>query len=212
MKRVLALLFILTIGFMLVGCEKKNNDWVIDLTDSKQEVDSGIKYVFESYNGNLEYVALLSKQVVAGTNYMFLCKDDKGYKIAIVYKDLENKAQITSVNDFDPIEYLDKNIELDNEQLSGGWYVEIPENKMKLSDEVQGYFDKAIKTLTGATYYPIAVLAHKENNGTNYAVLCYGEGSYVGSTAGIYMITLHVENDKVEISSIAGIDVKKYNK
>ena len=92
MKRVLALLFILTIGFMLVGCEKKNNDWVIDLTDSKQEVDSGIKFVFESYNGNLEYVALLSKQVVAGTNYMFLCKDDKGYKIAIVYKDLENKV------------------------------------------------------------------------------------------------------------------------
>ena len=83
---------------------------------------------------------------------------------------------------------------------------------MMLDEEVQNYFDKATETLTGGAYYPIAVLAHQEKSGTNYAVLCYGEGSYKGSTAGIYLLTLYVDKtDKPEIVSIAAVDLKDYN-
>ena len=216
MKKIIGLVFIFAIGVMLVGCgnKEKVNDWVIDLTNNKQELSTEVRQIFENarseYGHNLEYVALLSKQVVAGTNYMFLCKGDNSYKIVIVYHDLENKSKITEVNDFNPIEYVNKNIEAQNEQLSGGWYVEIPENKMSLSNDVQKYFDASVETLTGAAYYPIAVLAHQDNS---YAILCYGEGSYQGSVAGIYLITLNAEKtDKPEIASIANIDLKNYNK
>ena len=161
----------------------------------------------DANNSNLDYVALLAKQVVAGTNYMFLCNDDTSYKIVVVYNNLDGVSQITSINDFDPTKYVNKNYELDNEELSGGWYVEIPKEKNTIPVEIQNYFDKATETLTGAAYYPIAVVATQNKS---YAVLCYGEGSYTGSNTGIFMITLDAKNNP-KIVSISAIDLSEYN-
>ena len=207
------------ISILLVGCgirENSKSNWKLDITDSKQELPKDIEKIFDEakskYDGELDYVALLAKQVVAGTNYMFLCKDENNYKIAVVYNNLEGVSEITHVNDFDPLEYVNKSYEVVNENLAGGWYVDIPEEAMDISS-IKKYFDKATETLTGAAYYPIAVLGHQDKKGTSYALLCYGEGSYSGSVSGIYMLTLYVnEKDKPEIVSIAGIDLKEYNK
>ena len=94
-KKVLFTILILIVGVLFVGCEKEDetikNPWMINLDVQKQYIDDNVKKVFEDaiekYDGNLDYVALLGKQVVAGTNYMFLCKDNAGYKVAIIYKD-----------------------------------------------------------------------------------------------------------------------------
>jgi len=219
MKSKLLVLLVLAIGVLTVGCGKKDTtiDWIIDMTNTKQTLNERAKQAFDNaksnYSGKLDYVALLAKQVVAGTNYMFLCKDDNSYKVAIVYNNLEGVSQITQVNEFNPVKYVNERFELDNEQLVGGWSVEIPEEKMELPNDIQNYFNKATSTLTGATYYPVAVLAHQEKSGTNYAILCFGEGSYQGSTAGIYLLTLYVDKtDKPEIVSIAAVDIKEYNK
>lgn len=201
---------------LVVGCGNKVKDWFIDMTGNKQDLEDNVKEIFDNaksdYSGELDYVALLAKQVVAGTNYMFLCKSEDNYKVVIVYNNLENVSQITHVSDFDPTKYVNEEYELDNEKLVGGWYVEIPDKPMSLSKDIQEYFDKATETMTGATYYPIAVVTHQDKSGTNYGILCYGEGSYKGSEAGIFMVTLYVdETDKPEIVSIAAVDLKEFN-
>ena len=134
-------------------------------------------------------------------------------RIVIIYNNLENISQITKVTAFDPTKYVNENYELNSGSLAGGWFTEIPEESMNLPKDIKTHFDKVTETFTGGTYYPIAVLAHQEKNGTNYAVLCYGEGSFKESDAGIYMLTLYVdETEKPEIVSIAAIDLKEFNK
>ena len=223
-KKYLLGVLIIAVCFVLVGCgskkendDDKKNDWVIDMTSNQEMLDEDILNIFmnanANYEGNLDYVALLGKQVVAGTNYMFLCKESGKYKVAVIYNNLENVSQITQVNDFDPLKYVNERFELNEENLAGGWYTERPGKPMMLDEKVQTAFDQATEYLTGASYYPIATLAHQEKSGTNYAVLCYGEGSYQGSKEGIYLLTLYVdETNKPEIVSIAAVDLKDYNK
>lgn len=81
--------------------------------DEKEAVPADAKEAFDSaiqgYTGmNLEPKALLATQVVSGTNYAFLCLGErvvqnpvKGWYVVVVYKDLQGKAKISSVEDFD---------------------------------------------------------------------------------------------------------------
>ena len=219
-KKSFVLLFVL-VCLLVVGCKKKDesNTWVINKSEANIMLSDDVKKVFDdaskAYNGKeLKLVALLSEQVVAGKNYMFLCKtEDDGvtaYKVAIVYKDLEGKATITQVNDFDITKYADKEISLNAEQVVGGWNVEIPGKPIMLEEKAQEAFDKATEKIVGVTYYPITVLATKEADGTNYAVLCYGKVSDQYGTTGIYVLTINA--NKGEVSTIAAVDLKDYNK
>lgn len=213
------LLILLSICILLTGCIKKENnkkDWVIDITDNKQLLEDNLDEIFtsakENYSGNLDYVALLGTQVVSGTNYMFLCQENGKYKIAVVYNNLENVSQITKITDFDPAEYVNERYELSDEELVGSFYTEIPGKPMMLPDNIQESFDKATETLTGLSFYSIASLAHQNKSGTNYAILCYGKGSYEESRTNIYLLTLYVDKtNKPEIVSIAAVDLTKYN-
>ncbi len=220
-KQVILSLLIITFSLLLIGCndkEKKENNWKIDITENKQKLEEDVEKIISdalsNYNGTLDYVALLAKQVVAGTNYMFLCKDDDSYKIAIVYNDLEGVSQITSVSDFNPINYINENDEPNNgEIVAGGWYIEISERTNNLPNNIKSYFEQATETMTGAVYYPFAVLAHQNKNGTSYAILCYEEGSYIGSTAGVYVLTLNIDKEKTpKIISISSINLAEFNK
>lgn len=219
-KKILLSILILLIGVVVAGCSEEKMDvssgWEIIMTDSKQTLDNDLKKVFEdakkTSEEKLDYIALLAKQVVAGTNYMFLCKDNDSYKVVVIYRNLEGVSKITKVTDFNPIGYINENKEVVYEQLAGGWYVSIPDGNITIDSTVNNYFNKATKTLTGAAYYPIAVLAEQKKSGTDYALLCYGEGSYSGSMAGIYMLTLHIDkDDNPEIASISALDLADFN-
>lgn len=221
-KKILLTILIMIVGVLFVGCNKENkkNDnssWVINLDVSKQELDNNVKKVFEdakaNYSGNLDYIALLGKQVVAGTNYMFLCKDETGFKVAIVYRNLEGVSQITNVSVFDPVKYVNEDISYNQEQLAGGWYTEVPVWINGLNSNVQKYFQEATEKLVGVKYSPIGVLAEQYKVGINYAVLCYGQPSYQGALPGIYMLTLYADKtNKAEIVSIAAINLADFNK
>ena len=53
----------------------------------------------------------------------------------------------------------------------GGW-TNVPAEKAPLTEEAQAAFDKAMETLDGAEYTPVALLATQLVAGTNYCILC----------------------------------------
>ncbi len=219
MKKIIIAIIITLL--VLVGCSKKeenksNIPWETDLTNKQSYVSEDALKVFNEAtkdyeDKNLEVIALLGEQVVAGTNYMYLCKSDT-YKIVIIYKNLDNKLSITSVNNLDYTQFVNKEIANENENLTGGWNTQMPEEGTKLSSKVQKIFNKATKELDGATYLPIATLGHQDSDGTNYAVLCYGKMITAEDNSGIYLLTLN-ENEKGtdKLVSIAYIDLGTFN-
>ena len=111
----------------------------------------------ESYKYTV--IAVLGSQIVAGTNYSYLCRaemvvPDAKPEYVIVYEDLEGNAEITGslslLEDKEGWEYNDINPFME-------------ENK-----EVKTLFDKALDGLTGAEYEPIAYIGYKDNS---YAIL-----------------------------------------
>ena len=113
----------------------------------------------ESYKYTV--IAVLGSQIVAGTNYSYLCRAEMSvpdakpeYVIVNVYEDLEGNAEITGslslLEDKEGWEYNDINPFME-------------ENK-----EVKAAFDKALDGLTGVEYKPIAYIGYKDNS---YAVL-----------------------------------------
>ncbi len=57
--------------------------------------------------GDTVPMALLATQVVAGTNYAFLCRNDDSVQVVTVYADLDGNAEITNTYTLDPGEYND---------------------------------------------------------------------------------------------------------
>ena len=228
MKKTIIYILIITLCIPITGCykkeTKKSTNWETILTTTRQNISEEDLNIFKNAskdykNMSLEVVALLGEQVVAGKNYMFLVKGYKKgketeatYKIVIIYNNLENKATITTVKDFNYTKYVNKNIESEDESLIGGWYVNSPNNPIKLDKTIQTIFDNATSTLTGFTYTPITVLGKQQTYGTKYAILCYGKASYENTKEAIYLITIHDKPDNTqEITSQAYIDISEYN-
>ena len=215
MKKKSLIIALIIVCLVVVGCKKeetKKGDWVLSLSEANDFLDEDAKAAILDYNKELKPIALLGTQVVAGTNYMYLVCDSSSYKVVVIYKDLEGKMQVTKISDFDVTKYANENKSMDVETVVGGWTTEIPGKPMMLEDSVQEAFDEANGKIVGVTYYPIRVLATKEKDGTNYAILCYGKMSDANGTTGIYVQTLYVTGNTKEIVSISSIDLKDYNK
>ena len=78
-----------------------------------EDVQAAFDKATEKFTGSeLEPVAYIASQVVAGTNYIILCeatttteKPERSYQMVIVYADLEGNAEITNICKVDPAEY-----------------------------------------------------------------------------------------------------------
>ncbi|MBQ3329659.1 MAG: hypothetical protein IJG87_00605 [Ruminococcus sp.] len=118
-------------------------------------------------------VALLGTQVVAGTNYLILCKTapvtadaQSTYALVTVYEDLNGNAQITEVQQSTAEAPVTAE---DGSTLSGG-YTE-PETPV-VTDESKSAMSKATEGLDGASYEAKALLGTQVVAGTNYKLLC----------------------------------------
>ena len=221
MKKIVvsALVMLLFIG--VVGCtkkEEKNVDgWELIMHQSTEFLDEDLKDAFSSASSSytsekFNLISLLGELVFAGKNYMLLCQSENGYKIVVLYRDLEGNSSFTHINDFDFKKYVNENISLKQEESVGGWETIIPGKPIMLEENAQYAFDTATSKLVGVTYYPIAVLAKENKSGVNYAMMCYGRMSDKNGTTGVYLLTINVdENNTSEIVSIAGIDLSNYN-
>ena len=234
-KKLLILTIVLTLCVVITGCgkeeekEKENNEvvggWETVLTDKQVGLDEEELKLFnsakEKYVGvDLEPIAVLGTQVVAGTNYMFLAKGtpvvqnpETSYKIVIIYKDLQGNSSITKVSDFDYTKYINKNIENDSKKLMGGWTVSSTGKLNMLDDEeLEASWEKATETLTGISYNPIAIVGKQIVSGTNYAILCYAKASANELPESIYLVTFYKDlNGNQEITYQSYVDLAEFN-
>jgi hypothetical protein len=145
---------------------------------SSNEGAAAFEKAKESYQDpGLSAITEMGSQVVAGTNYMFLCKDmaKNAWKVATVYEDLSQKAEITNVADFDIGKYAqDDSGKAGEAGLAGGWTVFTDPSGQgeELPKEVAAAFDAVMEGMTGAEYLPRVYLGSQVVNGSNYAILC----------------------------------------
>ena len=222
MKKGLLIIVIL-MCLIMTGCTNKKENtltggWETVLSNRVNDLSEEDIYNFNNAikdysKEKLEVVALLGKQVVAGTNYMFLAKTDTKYKIVIVYTDLEGISKVSKVSDFDYSKYVNKDLNGNNEMLSGGWYTESSNIDYKLEDEkIENIFESATKELTGVEYKPLLVVGKQIVSGTNYAILCYGKPIVPNATTDIYLMTIYNDlNGNSEITGISYINLAEYN-
>ncbi len=186
---ILAIIMIISVSLIFTGCNSisikqffsgKEPSSVADISAGgwvkvkSPVITEEFRKAFDSAAGEMtgmhyEAVAFLESQVVAGRNYLVLCKGTSTapgartfYSLVKVYENLSGKVEITSATD-STIEAI---VTAD---LDGGWYApETPE----VTKEAKNALEKASETLTGATYSPVALLGTQVVAGTNYALLC----------------------------------------
>ena len=136
-----------------------------------------------------EPVALLETQVVAGTNYRFLCRITATvpdatpcYSIVTLYEDLKGEVTITDTTD--------SGIEAPTQQLPGG-YSEA--ESMELTGEAKEAFSKATETLTGVSYEPVLLLGSQVVAGMNYRILCRATASTASADQGYAILTIYAD-------------------
>ena len=173
----------------------------------------------EGYAGlSVRPIAMLGTQVVAGLNYMFLCETapvvpnaEKSLSVVIVYRDLEGKASITGVTDFDLGAYAGQNVSVSAEQLAGGWTVNADIPVKELAGDAGKAFAKAFERISAIKYEAVELLGSQVVAGANYAVLC--KDLLSGSTPKLCVLTVYAALDgSAEVLSTADIDLKDLNK
>ena len=155
-------------SILLGGWEVNSDKLFID-----DEANKDAKKAFEKATDGLEGyayepIAVLGRQVVEGTNYSILCRGivivpdaEPVFEIITIYEDLDGKAEITG----------DKEIFSGDSDAQGGYAVNEGEVSFEKNEDVKAAFDKAIETLDGADYEPVAYLGKQTVSGFNYMAL-----------------------------------------
>lgn len=184
--------------------------------ESQKAFDTAIK----TYTGmDLEPAALLATQVVAGTNYLYLCKGkmvvpdaEPVWCLVVVYEDLQGNAEITSVEELD-MTALKTTEEAADKDIVGGWTILAPSNAITLPKDVSDAFGKATEQYTGVTLSPLALLATQVVAGANYKILCQGTTATAEPEDAIYVATMYVDLDgNAELTDVQKLDLLAYLK
>ena len=156
--------------------------WTID-TDAKGTLPDDVKEAFdaaiEGLTGvKLEPVTLLGTQIVAGSNYLILCKatpitpnGEVKWVLAKLYAGVDGTREI-KIADFNYTAYRDaETAAAAQEALCGGWTVTEAINEVSFNDKADAAFKGVTEGLLGVGYEPIALLGTQVVAGTNYAFL-----------------------------------------
>lgn len=236
-KYILCTAMAVAMAASLVGCGAKQPEddieifgedipsdggWGMYSQDVKAEIPEEAMNAFngaEQADGmTLEPVALLATQVVAGTNYSFLCKGtattvtaDTAWKIVTVYLDTDMKSEIINIADFKTSDYTSVDIEATADITSGGWTAYTEQN-VQLPEEVKVAFDESFDGFSGAAYTPITILGNQVVAGMNYSILCVATPTTQDANPYIAVVTIYdgIE-DPAEITSIAAVDMAQFN-
>lgn len=176
-----------------------NNDF--DGTDDANAMSAFEKATEDLDGYRYDVAAVLGSQIVAGTNYLYLCRAEMvvpdakpEYVILKVYEDLEGNAEITG------------SLRL----LEGkeGWEYNDANPYMDENEEVKVAFDKALEGLTGVEYKPIAYIGHKDNS---YAVLTKITITSVEPLTSLSMVYITKTDSGAMIDDIYDIDMSLEN-
>lgn len=165
-----------------------SNPWVINEDETTgwatEEARTAFNKATEGLTGaGYEIVAQLGQQVVAGTNYIFLCKETlvtaepvTKLSFVTVYADLQGNAEIKHIEELDLEMFCGGENPASPEefkQLLGGWSLPSGFQAVNLPAEVAAVYDKVLGDEAG--FYPMAYLAHQDAEKANYALLCFDE-------------------------------------
>lgn len=117
-------------------------------------------------------VAYVAEQIVSGTNYMILCRDEKEFRMIVIYRDTEDDAEFAKDTPFVLSDYVFESGGAQDEVLSGGWHTPAQLTKLPLPEDAEAAFEKALDGFVGSTVEPMALLGTQVVSGTNYAILC----------------------------------------
>ena len=117
--------------------------------------------------------ALLATQVVAGANYAFLARNENGWAVVTVYRNLQGEASLLSIQPIDLNDVKAAETELPA-GLAGGWAVREVSNAAVLTEEAHAAFASAALDRALA---PIALLGTQLVAGMNYKVLALEDGA-----------------------------------
>ena len=150
-------------------------------------------------------VAVLATQVVAGTNYAYLCEtEDKTWHIVAVYEDLSGSASVISDEAID-IANVKTVSDSSDEQLSGAWTVVMPEGPSTISEESWLAFDESNTNADGDdSLVPIATLGKQSGDTTTYRYLCAGQDK--GQDAKLYLVDVTTERNVMNFDLLGYIN------
>ena len=142
-------------------------------------------------------VAVLGTQLVAGTNYAYLClgapdepEDLAKWYIVTLYKDLSGNVTTLSIRDIDLTDIHIMN-SVYNPSFVGSWTISEPDQPGVLPDDAQAAFDKATKEYVGVGYSPIALLGTQVVAGLNYKILCFGTLVTKDPVTSVYVLDVY---------------------
>ena len=152
----------------------------VEAADMPEGAREALDLALEGLVGvNVQPIACLGTQVVAGTNYAFLCKvraisptaEDR-LVVYIVYRDLSGNATILEARDIAITDYTEaSDISFPEAGMAGGWTIRT-EGTALLTRKAEAAFAEATAGLVGVGYSPVALLGTQVVAGTNYAFLC----------------------------------------
>ncbi len=246
MKKMICMIAMVVLVAALAACGKGSAESAESASESEQENSAAVPGSWEVCEGEaavlpdevqaafdkatetltgaeLIPVAYVGTQVVAGTNYMVLCRsipsvaelaEDAGtYQMIVIYADLSGGAEITQMTEFNIADYTETDgADPASENLMGGWTV--PEQDAgPMPEEAQAAFDKACGGLDGNDLVPLALLGTQTVSGTNYAILCCSSLVTAEPVTSIQVVTVYEDLDgNAEILNICTLDPADYNK
>ena len=160
-------------------------------------------------------VALLAKQLVSGTNYIYLSygttvtlKPECSWYILSAYKNLDKKVSLNSIEKIS-IEDIKTSENPRTGILDGGFYIlPFKKNLSALPAKARTAFRKATKTYSKYELSPIALLGKQVVAGTNYRILCYGSNS---KTSDLFVVDIYEKpSGKSTVTSCKSFDLEAY--
>ena len=158
----------MTVGGWQINLE----DMPVALTEEEQEIFN------KAQAGDYTAAALLATQVVAGANYAFLARNENGWAVVTVYRNLQGEASLLSIQPIDLNDVKAAETELPS-GLAGGWAVREASNAAVLPEEAHAAFASAALDRALA---PIALLGTQLVAGMNYKVLALEDGALCAVT------------------------------
>ena len=161
----------------------------------------------------LEPVAVIGEQIVAGTNSAYLCHmsgEQTGgqtvWGVAVVYKNLEGEAMVSAVREVDLADL--RLTEPTDAAILGGWKAPETTAADTLPQKAQTAFDVATENRS-ERLIPVALLGTRELEDTDYCILCVGDAASINDAAFAVTISQDAQN-VVRVSATEPLDMPYY--